>query len=109
MDKNIEMLEQRIAELEKQLQNLGAQRSANINPEEMATFKKVSSQLGYDFIDECGINECGGVLRFRGPLNCWGYIRPKPCIVECTCGPCNFWNYRDFSTRGGLEQFNQMG
>ena len=93
MDTTVQMLEQRIAELEKQLKTLGSQQQKpNVNPEEMATFVKVSNQLGYDVIDECGVNECQPVIRFRGSPYFHPHI-PFPVFhcYECKLRPlwCN--------------------
>ena len=99
-------LEARVAELEDKLSQV------HITEDEMKAFRKVSQLLGQSgaaasagaaagagAIDECGVNECGGVIRqpivqqcvIRQPIfNC---IIRQPIIRQCTfecfeCGPC---------------------
>ena len=110
MDNTVEQLQQRIAELEKQLSSLSTQQQRpNIDQKEMETFRKVSAQLGYDWIEECGINECQPLPRFRGPR--WGGLIPMPkrCIYECSCGPCNYFDIRDLGMLNALERFRSLG
>lgn len=109
MDNTIEKLEQRIADLERQLNEAGTARRPAIDENEMETFRKVSSQLGYDWIEECGINECQPLPRFRG-LRWPGYFPiPRRCIYECTCGPCNYFDIRDLINQGAFDRFRTLG
>jgi hypothetical protein len=105
MDNSVEMLTQRIAELEKQLKSLSSQRQqTNIDPQEMATFKKVGNQLGYDVIDECGVNECQPVVRFRHHGSAY-YNRYIPILFCYECQPG--WPGPVFNP--GFNRFGMMG
>lgn len=104
MDTSVEMLEKRIAELEKQLKGIGSQyQQPDIKPEEMAVFKKVGNQLGYDVIDECGINECQPILRFRHSPGDYRQYIPILFCYECQPG----WPGTVFNP--GLNRFRMMG
>ncbi|HMQ36941.1 MAG TPA: hypothetical protein PKE46_04255 [Micropruina sp.] len=94
-------------ELKGRLESLEKQVAAGAAPqftaEELAAFRKVSAAAA-DFGEFCGINDC-----FRPRLcstvcsvcrSCW-----VPCIVECTCGPCN----QGPIIGGGLQRFGGLG
>lgn len=107
MDDKIKILEKRIAELEKQLQTVSGGQQVKIEPKELEVFKKVSKQLGYDWIEECGPNECQPVPIWKSRFVPRYFPRPIRCIFECGPIECNVWNYRDLGR--GLERFNEMG
>jgi hypothetical protein len=87
-DDQLKKLELRITELETQLQAAQAPRQATqLTSEELQAFVKVRDVLASDFGDFCGINDC---FRCRVlPCQIGGCVGPRPCVVECTCGPCN--------------------
>lgn len=94
-------------ELKGRLENLEQQIAGAVpqqfSEEELAAFRKVSSAM--QFGEFCGINDC-----FRPRLcvttvctacrTCW-----VPCIMECTCGPCN----QGPIAGGGLQRFGGLG
>ena len=70
----------------------------------LADSRQVKDRVDADFGEFCGINDC-----FRPRLcstvcsvcrSCW-----VPCIVECTCGPCN----QGPIIGGGLQRFGGLG
>lgn len=106
---NEKTLEARVAELEDKLSKV------HITEDELKAFHKVSALLGgaaatgappaggvggaaAGLIDECGVNECGGVIRqpiirqcvIRQPI--WQCIIRQPIIRQCTseCFECGF-------------------
>jgi hypothetical protein len=84
MDENIKKLELRITELENQLKATGGAK-ANIDPEELKTFQKVSQQLGMGgCINECQPSICVACYHC---FNCYHCICTR-CNTECICGPC---------------------
>jgi hypothetical protein len=90
MSDDIKKLELRITELENQLKSLGGgtgQQQANIDPEDMKVFQKVSQQLG---ISGC-INECQPIkcITCFSCYICSHCITCFKCINECICGPCS--------------------
>jgi hypothetical protein len=101
-------LELRITELENQIKELlEARKSAEITPEEMETFRKVSKLIGIDPDNNCGINECDPCIILRCVnlcIRCITCVTCLPCDVECTCGPCNLQ-----LRRGGATRFRNLG
>lgn len=86
MDEDIKKLELRITELENQLKAAGGAK-ANIDPEELKTFQKVSQQLGIGgCINECQPSICSVCYHCYHCYNCIRCI----CVIcnECICGPC---------------------
>jgi hypothetical protein len=86
MDENIQKLELRITELENQLKAAGGAK-ANVDPEELKVFQKVSQQLGLSgCINECQPSICSVCYHC---YHCYSCIRCI-CVVcnECVCGPC---------------------
>ena len=85
MDDRIEKLELKITELENKLKQVGAAQPSGIDPEELKTYHKVSSQLGLQ--KPCAICQ-PQICRPCIPL-CLCPCGPgfcQPCV--CTCGPC---------------------
>ncbi len=86
MSEDIKKMELRITELENQLKNAGAQ-NANVDPEEMKVFQKVSAQLG---VSGC-INECQPLrcVACHVCSTCYHCYHCFHCLCnECICGPC---------------------
>ena len=107
MPDQIKILEQRIAELEEQLKKFSGGSKVDIDPREMEVFKKVGNQLGYDFIDDCGVNECQPIIRFRKRPWWWYWEIPRPvptyeCVPTWPCNPMG--NYGR-----GFDRFNAFG
>jgi hypothetical protein len=95
-------LKGRIVELENALNQ--RQDEPDITPEEMETFKKVRDKLAGDL---------SAPRTFTGAELCKPPILLcitqcffcKPCIFECTCGPCLQWG----PDPGGFGRFGGLG
>lgn len=95
----------RLERLEEKVSTVGRQpRAAELSAKDIAAYHKVQNAFWED--GTCGINETSPcVLRcnvFTGgkivPL-------PKPCDIECTCGPCNIFG----SVLGQAFRFRGLG
>ena len=66
-------------------------RVTELSAEDVAAYHKVQNAFWED--GTCGINETSPCV-FRCNVITAGRVVPipKPCDVECTCGPCNIWN-----------------
>jgi len=108
-------LELKIVELESRLKQLSG---PDIDPEEMKTWRKVSSQLGFEPDQVCGVNECkpavcrvcnvcrvcGGICRV---CNVCRVCRVCDVCYECSCGPCNVGGFGGFHS--GATGFSELG
>lgn len=110
-EEDVKRLEARIVELEDQLKAVRTTREpVDISAEEIQAFRKVSDALASDLacsgacLSECRIcivHRCvSACLRCGG-----GPCIIDPCIVECSCGPCNIGG---FAGRGG-GRFSSLG
>ena len=65
-------------------------RAAELSAADVAAYHKVQNAFWED--GTCGINETSPCI-FRCNVITGGKVVPipKPCDVECTCGPCNIW------------------
>ena len=66
-------------------------RVAELSAADVAAYHKVQNAFWED--GTCGINETSPCI-YRCNVITGGKVVPipKPCDVECTCGPCNIWN-----------------
>lgn len=87
---DIKKLELRITELENQLKTASGT-AANVDPEELKTFHKVSQQLGIGgCINECQTSHCFVCTVCHHCTTCFHCITCFHCYKcnECICGPC---------------------
>ena len=88
MNEDIQKLELRITELENKLKSAQPSAQANIDPEDLKTYHKVSQQLG---VSGC-ISECKPVTPISfcyHCISCHTCLVCYRCINECICGPCS--------------------
>jgi hypothetical protein len=106
MNEEIQKLELRITELENKLKTSQQGAQANIDPEDLKTYHKVSQQLG---ISGC-INECQPSVPISVCYHCIVchicHVCYR-CINECICGPC----VACYGSGGGLGggRFGSLG
>ena len=77
---------------------------AELSAEDVAAYHKVQNAFWED--GTCGINETSPCV-FRCNVITGGRVVPipKPCDIECTCGPCNIWG----PILGGGFRFRGLG
>jgi hypothetical protein len=86
MEDDVQKLQLRITELENQLKAAGGPQ-ANIDPEDMKIFNKVSQQLGIGSQASTSF-VCYNCYNCYSCYNCYNCYVCQRCIFECTCGPC---------------------
>jgi len=94
----LERLEERVGTVARKT------KASELTAEDVAAYHKVQNAFWED--GSCGINETSPCV-FRCNLVVSGRVVPipKPCDVECTCGPCNFWG----PVLGGGFRFRGLG
>ena len=103
----IESLEMRIVELENELKTLRASREpVDISAEELKAYQKVRGVMRQD-VDFCGINDCKPCTLVHCDVAPVQVRWPEPCIYECSCGPCSYYNPARVRVGGG--RFGGLG
>lgn len=79
-------------------------KAAELSVEDVAAYHKVQNAFWED--GTCGINETSPCV-FRCNVITGGRVVPipKPCDIECTCGPCNIFG----PILGGGFRFRGLG
>lgn len=85
-EKELKTLELRIAKLETLVSKSVQREVSDITADELRAYQKVKDLVAVDWGGPCGINECYPCVLF--PCTRCYIDPPKPCDVECTCGPC---------------------
>src|ERR671916_2136352 len=98
-EEEVRRLEARIVELEDQLKAVrGTREPVDISAEEMQAFRKVSAAVASDLAcSGACLSECRVCIVLRCVTACLrcstGPCIIDPCIVECSCGPCNIGGF----------------
>ena len=102
----IDRLELQIKEIRDLLESGRARsKAADITPEDLQAFVRVRDVIATD-VENCGINECFRCIgTCRGCTVCTVCAICRACIVECSCGPCNYGG----GLRGNFERFRELG
>jgi hypothetical protein len=84
-------LQVRLENLEKKIGTVARRaKVADLTVEDIAAYHKVQSAFWED--GTCGINETSPCILRCNIINEGKVIPiPKPCDIECTCGPCNIF------------------
>lgn len=94
----LERLEEKIATVSR------THKVAELSATDLAAYHKVVNAFWED--GTCGINETSPcILRCNVVTGGRVVPIPKPCDVECTCGPCNIWG----PLLGGGGRFRGLG
>jgi hypothetical protein len=102
---DIKTLEMRIRKLETMLSETAERREAtNLSADEIRAYQKVRDVIAADWGEFCGINDCFRCIVVRC-LRCYEPVPiPRPCDIECSCGPCNIGRLG-----GGMSRFSGLG
>ncbi len=106
-------LKEVVLRLERLEQTVGAiavaPKVATVTAEEVAAYHKVNNLMWED--GTCGINETSPCI-FRCNVFSQGRLTripqeliPRPCINECTCGPCSYYT----PAYAGMARFAALG
>ena len=90
-DDELKELRLRVRDLEAKLETV-SRRSAveDLSEADIEAFHKVQNAFWED--GSCGINETSPCILRCNIFNAGKVIKiPKPCDIECTCGPCNIF------------------
>lgn len=95
----------RLDNLEDKISTVGRRpKVAELAATDVAAYHKVQNAFWED--GTCGINETSPcVLRCNIVTGGRVVPIPKPCDIECTCGPCNIWTH----VLGGGFRFRGLG
>lgn len=95
----------RLERLEAKIGTVARKAVSELSADEVAAYHKVQNAFWED--GTCGINETSPCI-LRCNVITGGRVIPipKPCDVECTCGPCSIWAP---SVLAGALRFRALG